>query len=109
MATGTVKWFNQALADLGSKIHNLGSDVLKLAIVTNTVVPTANTVAPHFGGTGTTDFSANQVATTGTSYTGPITLTTVTWSLQSNIATLRADVVTIPRSTVMTDSSTMVK
>jgi len=90
MATGTVKWFAQGLLDLGNKIHNLGSDVLKLGIVTNSTVPSLSTAAPHWGGTGTTNFAANQVATAGTQYTGPKTLASVSWVLQSNVPTLRA-------------------
>jgi hypothetical protein len=95
MATGTVKWFAQALADLGNKIHNLSSDTLAIGIVTNTTAPSLSTAAPHWGGTGTTNFATNQVATTGTSYTGPKTLTSVTWSIVSNVPTLRADIITL--------------
>lgn len=90
MATGTMKWFAQGLLDLGNKIHNLSSDTLMLGIVTNTTVPSLSTPAPHWGGTGTTNFATNQVATTGTQYTGPKTLASVSWSLVSNVPTLRA-------------------
>ena len=90
MATGTMKWFAQGLLDLGNKIHNLSSDTLMLGIVTNTTVPSLSTAAPHWGGTGTTNFATNQVATTGTQYTGPKTLASVSWSLVSNVPTLRA-------------------
>lgn len=95
MATGDVKWFAQGLLDLGNKIHNLSSDTLKLGIATNVTVPTVGTAGPHWGGTGTTNFATNQVAT-GTSYSsGGPTLTTVTWSMVSNVPTLRADIVTV--------------
>ena len=90
MATGTVKWFAQGLLDLGNKIHNLSSDTLKLGIVTTATVPTLSTAAPHWGGTGTTNFATNQVGTGGTQYTGPKTLASVTWTLVSNVPTLRA-------------------
>ena len=95
MATGTVKWFTQGLHDCGKKIHDLSADALQLGIVTNATVPAVSTAAPHWGGTGTTDFSANEVSTAGTSYTGPITLTTVTWTIVSNVPTLRADIITL--------------
>lgn len=95
MATGTIKWFSQALLDLGNKIHNLSSDTLKLGLITTAVPPTINTAAPHWGGTGTTNFAANQVATGGTSYTAPLTMTTVTWTLVSNIPTLRFDIIVL--------------
>jgi len=90
MATGTIKWFSQGLLDLGNKIHNLSSDALKLGIVTTATVPTLSTAAPHWGGTGTTNFATNQVAITGTQYTGPKTLASVTWTQVTNVPTLRA-------------------
>lgn len=89
MAAGDIKWFAQGLLDLGNKIHNLGSDVLKVGIVTSTTAPTVGTAAPHWGGTGTTNFASNQVGTGGTSYTGPKTLASVTWTSVSNVPTLR--------------------
>lgn len=95
MATGTVKWFAQALLDLGSKIHNMGTDDFRLGIVTSAVAPTLATAAPHWGGTGTTNFATNQVATAGTSYTAPIVLTGETWSIVANVPTFRADVVNL--------------
>lgn len=90
MATGNIKWFAQGLLDLGNKIHNLSADVLKLGIVTTATVPSVTTAAPHWGGTGTTNFAANQVSTGGTQYTGPKTLASVTWTLVSGVPTLRA-------------------
>lgn len=93
MATGTVKWFSQALLDLGSKIHNLGADDFRLGIVNATVVPTQATANPHWGGTGTTNMATNQVGVGGTSYTAPVVLTGESWSLVSGVPTFRADVV----------------
>jgi len=90
MATGTIKWFAAGLLDLGNKVHNLSSDTLKLGIVTTGTVPAVSTAAPHWGGTGTTNFASTQVATAGTSYTGPKTLASVTWTNVSNVPTLRA-------------------
>ncbi len=95
MATGTIKWFSQALLDIGNKVHNLSSDTFKLGIVTSSTVPLLSTAAPHWGGTGTTNFASTQTGTSGTSYTGPVTLTTVTWTNVSNVPTFRADIVTL--------------
>jgi hypothetical protein len=89
MATGDIKWFQQGLLDLGNKIHNLSSDVLLLGIVTSAVAPSMATAAPHWGGTGTTNFLTNQVGTGG-GYTGPITLVGVSWSNVAGVLTLRA-------------------
>ena len=97
MATGDVKWFQQGLVDLGTKIHNLTADVLQLAIVTATTAPTMATAGPHFGGTGTTNFSTTQVGIAG-GYTGPITLAGVTWTNVSGVITLRATDVVIAQN-----------
>ncbi len=96
MATGTVKWFVQALLDLGNKIHDMDGDDLRMGIVTTAVVPTKDTAAPHWGGTGSVNMATNQVAVAGTSYTGPIVLTGESWSIVSGVVTFRADVITLP-------------
>ncbi len=95
MATGTVKWFAQALHDICDKQHDLNSDDLRMGIVTTAVVPAVNTAAPHWGGTGTTNFATNQVATAGTSYTGPVALATEALALTATGVTFRADIVTL--------------
>jgi hypothetical protein len=97
MATGDIKWFQQAILDLGNKIHNLSSDVLQLGIVTSATVPTMATAAPHWGGTGTTNFATNQVGTGG-GYTGPINLAGVSWTNVSGVLTLRATDPVIPQN-----------
>lgn len=97
MAAGDVRWFQQAVLDLGNKIHNLSSDALQLGIVTSATVPSMSTAAPHWGGTGTTNFATNQVSTAG-GYTGPIALASVTWSNVSGVLTLRATDIVIPQN-----------
>jgi hypothetical protein len=95
MAVGDIKWFAQGLHDLGSKLHNIGSDALKLGLITSATTPTVATAVPHFGGTGTTNMATNQVAA-GTSYTaGGPTLSSVTWTVVSGVPTLRAAAVTV--------------
>ena len=96
MARGDIKWFAQALHDLGNKIHELDADDLRMGIVTNVTVPAIDTAAPHWGGTGTTNFAANQVSTAG-GYTGPITLTE-TWALTAAGADFRLSTVTIAQN-----------
>lgn len=68
---------------------NLTSDTIKMGIVTNGTVPTVSTADPRWGAGGTTNFSSNQVAT-GTAYTGPITLTSVTYTQASGVNTFDA-------------------
>jgi hypothetical protein len=87
MAAGTIKWFAQGLHDLGNKIHDLDSDTWKMGIVTG-VTPAVNTAAPRWGAGGTTNYSTSQVATTGTSYTGPIALGSLTWTLTATGAAM---------------------
>jgi hypothetical protein len=102
MATGDVTWFRQALLDIGLEIHQLETDTLKLGIITSSTTPSATSSDPRWGAGGGTNMSTNQVATGGTSYTGPQTLQissggagTQTWTLVSNVPTLRADVITL--------------
>lgn len=87
MATGDIKWFAQGLHDLGNKIHDLDSDDWRLGIINSTVTPAVNTASPHWGGTGTTNLATNQVAT-GTAYTGPITLSSESWTLGATGGTM---------------------
>lgn len=89
MATGDITWFDQALLDLGEKIHDLSTDVLKLGLVTSVVTPAADTADPRWGAGGGTNLSTNAVAT-GTAWTGPVTLASVTWTIVAGTPTLDA-------------------
>lgn len=87
MARGDVHYF--ASFDLKSKSgisFNLTSDTIKVGLVDNSIVPTVSTNDPRWGASGTTDFSAHQVAT-ATAYTGPITPGSVTWTRASGVNT----------------------
>lgn len=95
MARGDVHWFEAAtLKAWTGTSFNLSSDTLKMGIVTNATVPSVGTNDPRWGVGGTTDFSANQVAT-ATAYTGPITLTTVTFTRSAGVSTLDFDNITV--------------
>lgn len=95
MAVGDVRWFAQALLDLGEKLHDVSSDTLKVGLVTSSVTPAIGTSDPRWGAGGGTNLATNQVAT-GTSYTsGGPTLASVTWTLVSGVPTLRAAALTI--------------
>lgn len=95
MARGDVKVFAAFLqkAKAGAAF-NLSTDSLKIGIVNSTTAPTVSTADPRWGAGGTTDFSANQVAT-GTGYTGPVALTSVTYTRASGVDTLSAANVTV--------------
>lgn len=88
MARGDAHWFEAAtLKAWTGTSFNLSSDTLKVGLVTNATVPTVGTADPRWGAGGTTDFSANQVAT-ATAYTGPITAASVTFTRSSGVSTL---------------------
>lgn len=89
MAVGDVVWFDQALLDLGEKIHDLSTDVFKLGLATSVVTPTGATSDPRWGAGGGTNLSTNAVAT-GTAWTGPVTLASVTWTIVSGTPTFDA-------------------
>jgi len=73
MAQGDVVFFQQFLIDALEGVHNLETDAIQIGLVTGTTVPTEATADPHWGGTGTTDFSSEQVTIAG-AYTGPVAL-----------------------------------
>ena len=89
MAAGDFKWFAQALHDLGNKLIDLDTDVLKFGLVTSATPPTVTIAGPCWGAGGTTNFSSTQVGTGG-GYTGPITLASVTWTKDATGAVLDA-------------------
>jgi hypothetical protein len=90
MATGDVTWFNQGLADVLNKIHDFDTDDWRIGIVTTATTPSKTTAAPHWGGTGTTNFATSQVSTGGTSYTGPVALSSETIAISGNNIEWRA-------------------
>lgn len=98
MARGDVKVFASFLQKSkdGVAFDLLGADSIKLAIVTSTTVPTVGTADPRYGTGGTTNFATNAVAT-GTGYTGPVALTSVTYSQAAGVITFDAADVTIPQ------------
>jgi len=77
MAAGDFRWFAQGLKSLADKLIDLDTDVLKFGLVTAATVPTVLIGDPRWGAGGTTNFSTTEIAT-ATSYTGPITLASVT-------------------------------
>ena len=93
MASGDFKWFAQGLHDLGNKLHDLDSDDWRMGIIKSAANsgfdPAVNTAAPYWtGGSGTTALGTGEVATGGTSYTGPIVLTSEAWALSATGAAM---------------------
>jgi len=90
MATVNVSVFNQFRFHLCNKIHDLDSDVIKLALVTSAVVPTVGTPLPTFGGSGTIDFSINECTPGGNYPAGGVTLGSVDLVMSGSTVTWRA-------------------
>ena len=53
--------FDQARIDLLNGVHDLTNDDIKVATISSATTPAQNDAGPHFGGTGTTDLSTNEV------------------------------------------------
>lgn len=82
MAQGDWVTFEEFSLDLGSGVHNLASDTLKLALVDDTITPTAADATPRWA-----DYSANEVS--GTNYTaGGYELTGVGYTEAGGVSTL---------------------
>lgn len=92
MASGDLTVFEEFSLDIGSEIHNFPADSLRLGIINNTAAPTAADLTPAWG-----DYSANEIGTGG-GYTGPVLLTTVTYTEAAGVATLSADSFTITQN-----------
>jgi len=93
MARGDLTVFEEFADDLGEKVHNLGSDTLKLGIVDDTLTPAADDATPTWG-----DYSANEVGTGGNYVADGITLTyagVTRWEEAAGVGTLDADDVSI--------------
>ncbi len=95
MATGDVTFFHQFKLDTGNKIHDLDGDTYKVGLITSAVTPAAGDAAPHWGGTGTTNYSTNQVTPGGNYATGGPALTTISWTNASGTVSFKADKVSI--------------
>ena len=95
MAAGDVTVFNQFMVDLGNKIHDMDGDTFKVGLITSAVTPTAADAAPHWGGTGTTNFNTNEVTAGGNYDAEGETLTTLSFSNSSGTISFKADKVSV--------------
>ena len=95
MATGDIVVFNAAKVALGNKLIDFDSDTFKFALITSAVTPTADAAAPHFGGTGTTNYATNQVTPGGNYTSGGPSLTSLAYTDITGVIHWRAQKVTI--------------
>lgn len=65
-------------------LHHFGTtpNEFRIALINSDTALTTDLADPHWGGTGTTDLSANEVSTAG-SYSGPVALANVSITLTS--------------------------
>lgn len=99
MAAGAVTVLHQFKVDLGNKIHDMDGDTFKLALITSVVTPAASDAAPHFGGTGTTNYATNEVTPGGNYPSGGLTLANVTYSNSGGTVSWKADKASSPYNT----------
>lgn len=95
MASGDITFFHQFKVDLGNKIHDLDTDTFKVGLITSTVTPTGADAAPHWGGTGTTNYSTNQVTPGGNYATGGPSLTALAYTNSAGTVSWQAAKVSI--------------
>lgn len=92
---GEVIFFHQFEVDLGNKIHDLDGDTWKVGFITSAVAPAASDAAPHWGGTGTTNLSANQVTLGGNYADGGPSLASVAYTNSGGTVSWKANKISI--------------
>lgn len=90
MARGSATCFEEYQKDAASGVHDLSVDTLRVGFVDNTITPAADDPTPRWS-----DYSANEVATTGNYTAGGETLTTVVLAMIAGVPTLTADDIVI--------------
>lgn len=110
MAQGTITVSHQFKEDLGDNIHDfIGSpNTIKMGFMTTAVGSlAASDAAPHWGGTGTTNYATAEVSG-GEISSGGITLSSVTWAETSGTVTFDvADVSINPHASNPTTAKTV--
>ena len=93
MARGDVVLFEEFAREEGEGVHDFSADTLKVGLVDNTVTPTASDATPRWS-----DYSANEVSTSGGYTADGETLTNVTWLEADGVATLDADNISLAQN-----------
>jgi hypothetical protein len=91
MAQGDVVFFDQFLVDALEGVHNLETNSVKIALVTNSTVPSATTSDPRYGAGGGTNFATTEVAAGGNYATGGATCANPAVTLTGGLAMFDAD------------------
>lgn len=90
MAAGDITLFEEFADQLGMELHDFDNDTIKLALIDDTVTPTAADATPMWGAGSGVDYDANEVTDAGGYTAGGITIP-VTWSEADGVATLDDD------------------
>ena len=90
MARGDLTIFEEFADQLGEEAHDFSSDTLKFGIIDNSAAPTAADTTPTWS-----DYSANEVATTGNYTADGETIANVSWTEVDGVGTLYGDDVVI--------------
>ena len=83
---GTCTMFQEAMKYFAEKQIDISSDTFKVGIIDDTVIPAADDTSPTWS-----DYSTNEVVSTGNYTANGETLTTVTSAMVSGIYTMGAD------------------
>lgn len=99
MASGDFVVFDQYLLDLGNKIMDMDTDTFNFALIKSLANggadPAATDPAPHFGGTGTTNYALAEVTAGGNYSAGGSTLANNTWTVATSVLKFDFDNVSI--------------
>lgn len=94
MPAGDFIIFEQFYVDVCEGVHNLETDTIRMALVTNAVTPAAGDSDPRFGAGGGTNYATPQVTAGGNYPAGGFTLANPSVTLVSGSARFDADDVT---------------
>ncbi len=91
MAQGDVIAFDDWIRAVMEKQHDHENDAFLLALHTGTSPPTVTTAIPHWGGTGTTDLSANEAPAGGNYSAGGASCANPTVSINAGVVEIDCD------------------
>ena len=91
MAQGDVVVFDQFLVDSMEQIHNMEADLIKVALVDGTIVPTDATLDPAYGAGGNINFATDECANGGNYVTGGATCANPAVTLNAGAAEIDFD------------------
>lgn len=91
MARGDFTLFNELSVSLAEKKINLETDTIKLALIDDTITPTANDTDPQWGAGSGVDYDANEVGTGGGYSAGGLACANPAFTRSAGVGTFDAD------------------